>query len=729
MKHTFMVSPGLLCLLLLPLSLPLSAQDVTWEKITPAPGAPPLGMAFLERDGKGRSAFLLQRDGLLRTTDGGAVWSDCAGNAWRGERLIRVVSDDDQIQSFVYVLSEHSLQRSSDRGDHWEEMMRSPYRSFNDLFCSNRGILYTMIEDSICVRSLDHGASWKKILVQNHWLPLAFNSRDDVIQAVNSGLYLSSDRGENWAWISDRTLAPEIDFLGVDGNDDVFVGLYSGAGWHGNLYRYRTSAAVWDTLPSTYMKGTSPLSVAVENGAGTGDIVLHRYPAGDFKGKLELQRTTDFGRNWLTITPKIIFMLPSLTAFDRSGALYSAMESGIVFRSSDLGDSWSQYRSQITGFTVNPVGLYVSKSGDLFVPASESGLIRSRDDGKSWERLATGMTATPTAAVGMNERGDFFVCTTSEGMYRSTDGGATWDVPISAKTKTVRSLLILPQGRMFAGTAAGLLRSTDFGKNWNDTVPALQGNAINEMIFASSGRIYAATGDGVFRSSDLGTTWSRSVDGFFRNDIATICLAGDSAGNDILFAGTSSVGLYQSMDGGVKWTPVYSAPNNIVSLVSNSLGHVFMATSDSYVLRTRNGGRSVELLDSCLPASRISKLATDAQERVYAIVPYYGIYRTARSTTPVAREKAPRAEKPGIAIHPNPVHESGILRITGESEDDYSICLFDILGREVKGIFRAAPEAGGHEIRFQRNRLSAGVYFVRVQSGHGNAATAKMLVR
>jgi hypothetical protein len=55
--------------------------------------------------------------------------------------------------------------------------------------------------------------------------------------------------------------------------------------------------------------------------------------------------------------------------------------------------------------------------------------------------------------------------------------------------------------------------------------------------------------------------------------------------------------------------------------------------------------------------------------------------------------------------------------------------VFDILGREVSVLVNERRDAGVHEVKFDANGLSSGVYFYRIQAGEFMDTKRLLLLR
>ena len=105
---------------------------------------------------------------------------------------------------------------------------------------------------------------------------------------------------------------------------------------------------------------------------------------------------------------------------------------GVVFRSTDNGDSWTPVNNgldcgNIWSLAIIPVGtIFAGKAG------YGTGVDRSTDNGDSWTLANIGLTSTDVSALAVNGSnyhvfaGTHSIMGKEGGMFRSTDSGDTW---------------------------------------------------------------------------------------------------------------------------------------------------------------------------------------------------------------------------------------------------------------------------------------------------------------
>src|SRR5207249_3223710 len=173
-----------------------------------------------------------------------------------------------------------------------------------------------------------------------------------------------------------------------------------------------------------------------------------------------------------------------------------------VYRSADAGKTWThigladtQTIAKIRVHPTNPDVLYVAAFGHPAGPNADRGIFRSRDGGKTWERIL--YRDEKTGGIEIN-----FDPNNPEVLYASL-----WEA--------FRVSHMMSSG----GPGSGLFKTTDGGDSWTELSrnPGMPKGIIGKIGVAPSGaapgRVWAIVENdsgGVFRSDDGGATWKRT---------------------------------------------------------------------------------------------------------------------------------------------------------------------------------------------------------------------------
>src|SRR6478672_10413056 len=279
-----------------------------------------------------------------------------------------------------------------------------------------------------------------------------------------------------------------------------------------------------------------------------------------------LWKTVDGGESWLPVTdgkihsssvgavavaesnPDIVFI--GMGEVDLRGNI---MQGDGIYRSGDGGKTWThmgldntQAIGRIRIDKTNPDLVYVAALGKPSAPSSERGVYRSKDGGKTWQRI----------------------------LFRNDSTGAV-DLVIDPNNPKVLFAALwqayrIPWKMSSGGAGSGLFRSTDGGDTWTELTRAkgmpkgIIGRIGVTVSGADSKRVYAmieADSGGVYRSDDGGDTWKRTNDerklrqrAFYYTRIYA-----DPKDKDRVYV--LNTGLYRSDSGGTKFNTTLRPPH------------------------------------------------------------------------------------------------------------------------------------------------------------------------
>lgn len=103
--------------------------------------------------------------------------------------------------------------------------------------------------------------------------------------------------------------------------------------------------------------------------------------------------------------------------------LFAGSRGGGVLRSTDDGDSWEQINN---GLTTNSIASIAINSSDHIFAASNSGIFRSIDDGENWIEVNNGLSYPFVISLAINSNDEIFAGT--------FEGGGVLDRPITVRT-------------------------------------------------------------------------------------------------------------------------------------------------------------------------------------------------------------------------------------------------------------------------------------------------------
>jgi photosystem II stability/assembly factor-like uncharacterized protein len=275
-----------------------------------------------------------------------------------------------------------------------------------------------------------------------------------------------------------------------------------------------------------------------------------------------------------------------------------------VFRSEDLGETWTQSSDGLTygddGPKISAVWSVTPAHDALYAGVGPAGLFRSDDGGRTWQHVE-GLTNHPTRPTWQPGAGGLilhsivphptdparmWVAISAVGTFETVDGGASWE----PRNRGVRAdfqpgpppetgqcvhKLVMAAGEpehLYQQNHCGVYRTKDGGRHWEEITKGLptqfgfpmaahprDPNTVwtIPMTEPDQGRFMVDGHAAVYGTHDGGETWAKATDGL-PHDNAYISVLREAMAVDRLdpvgvYFGTSTGQLYGSRDEGRTW--------------------------------------------------------------------------------------------------------------------------------------------------------------------------------
>ncbi len=359
-------------------------------------------------------------------------------------------------------------------------------------------------------------------------------------------------------------------------------------------------------------------------------------------------------------------------------------DGGVILKTTNGGNNWVQQNS---GVNKRLEGIEAVDANTIFCVGWFQTILKSTNGGSNWQIIRNGQSSPPDP--GLNKC--FFVNANTGWLLRdnyilrTTNGCATFD-----STHTVFTYLWdiyfkdLNTG-VLCGDGALTMRSTDGGVIWNQVqLPLFQGGMPNLYRISFAGNNGWVIGEGgplnggrlVWKTTNFGVSW---------DSIARVPYPGSELNYSVTFSnintgycGGTTGYIFKSTNGGFNWiqqnVPINGFRRDLWFL-NDSLG--WAVGGGGYILKTTNGGTYVGI------------------EPISGIVPVdFKLYQN----------------------YPNPFNSQTVIKFDIVVSDNYSLEVFDVLGRKVNEVFSTQLKQGVYELIYNADNLATGTYFYRLFS-------------
>ena len=315
------------------------------------------------------------------------------------------------------------------------------------------------------------------------------------------------------------------------------------------------------------------------------------------------------------------------------GLLFAGTGGAGIFRSTDLGNSWTPANTGLPDFSGDGLfaAVYAQKRKMLYAGSGE--LYASADGGDTWHHVPTLQKRVSVSGI-VTIGARVYISTFGDGVWYSDDADSWMPMNEGLGNRLIRELSKIGT-TLVAGTEDGAFRKRFRENSWTsinadfvpkpmdmapinkarlesgDTpLPPQSPAAIRVDAFAAMENllyigVYLGENDGLFRSDDEGDSWTRVTAKEMVHTVEALAAFGTT-----LYASTYGAGVFRSEDSGDSWTVVNDGLTNwtVSALLAVSEDTILVGTLDGGIFRTTDGGNSWVEANTGLTNTSVSEL-------------------------------------------------------------------------------------------------------------------------
>lgn len=420
-------------------------------------------------------------------------------------------------------------------------------------------------------------------------LSMAADIDDDVYAGTHNGIYRSNTNGHAWIQSNEgltNGAAQTVRSITVLG-DEVFIGTEDG------VYKSDDAGKSWKPRSEGCPKFVHTL-------VSKGDTLLAGTDEGVF-------RSVNDGALWKPLNNGISKHTDITALFISDFITYAATGDSLLYRSVNHGETWTVDNT----FAKERIECF-ARHKNVILAGTQNGWIYRSDSVSAWKKLdkpANVDEGWQNVLSLTTDRDGVFYAGTEEGVLRSGDDGRTWELRDKGLTEPIVTALVVEGTDVYAGTDAGIFVSEDKAATWREASTLLTGAVVTDMQ-EHRGLIFAATaGSGAYRTSDNGATWLPSEAGLQARYLRGFA----SRGKDIFVAAydeydpsnthITTPGIYRSNNNGTSWSAVLidtvrdtggriKTLHPFHSVITSGFGTLIAGGDEGVIARSVNGGVS-----------------------------------------------------------------------------------------------------------------------------------------
>lgn len=542
-------------------------------------------------------------DGMLYYTDDGFATVRALAGAWNGAGVKTVTIGGNNIMwAGTATGGEGKLYKSTDNGISWTEVVLSPRNTSTDInsifidpelattmyvgLADVNNEVFDAANDSYLLKTTDGGDSWSALHLTNtdSSINILGQETGGLLVASGSIIVKSTDGGGQWTDISPPARqADGARYIALDGQT-----IYAPAPIGTGVLKSSDFGLSWSVLTNGITNvSISLLAVPRNQASGTlfatsvnGEGTFRSTNNGGFWENLVFNGITHRWADELQVNPH------------NDNEVWQVADVGEIFKTDDSGNSWEKILNPYgDGFrygSIYAMASAPSDKGQLYALRSGFGIYKSIDVGDSWSFLHNSeIDYSYTIAVHPDDADTVYSgflpkpFQDSAMVRKSVDGGDNWETTLQVPGSTgITSVTIDPStpSTVYAGSSGDvgtIWKSVDRGSNWQQPNEYFTFTNVHTLTAdpTNANSAYAGIwGGGSWKTIDGGQSWAALANDPTISAVAILVHPTDS--NIIYIADRTAPRIYKTTNGGISWETWFDAGPGYYRILSAELSPV-----------------------------------------------------------------------------------------------------------------------------------------------------------
>jgi len=619
--------------------------------------------------------------GLFISTNAGTDWTN-ADIMLQGVPILSIESIAKLGSSYYIGTKGSGLFKSDDYGSTWEQI-NSDFKTADiySQFLAN-DTLYICASYRILMTT-DNGATWRIVIKGTTMNSLTYSLKkldNFILVACSDGVKVSTDNGVQWNLTTTGLENQAVYDVAISDNS-FFAATDKG------VYRSNDLGNTWEYTmqelkdrPFHNLMVVDDKIIAVSPGYG-------------------VYYSSNNGMQWVEANSNLQDKALKSAYHSKEGFCVGT-NSSKLFRKKVITDDWIEIT---TNFNIEKILCMGAANGIAYVGTQDHGILQS-ETLENWIQIDdNNIKSLSITAIASDNISKIYAGTRNNGIYVSADNGLTWTHDEFSGTRSISSLFVFGNIVIAGCKEDELLISSNSGDSWTKLSTGAANNVITGIAVTPT-NIYLSSQAGIFASPLNLSNWTCKTSSLPGIEFTSIVVV-----EGVIYAGTTSNGIYISTDYGDNWF----ASNEGINLgknywITSLIGYqksAIAAANGGGIYATVDNGSNWKLINSDMNETGLVSLTIFGES--ICVGAKTGVYYSPLEGLISAVEDEANSNL-NCVVYPNPASDNIYVKydILGNEQ---TIEIVDLLGSVVT---KQSAKAGNNVVFI--GNLNSGVYLIRI---------------